>query len=165
MRCMHAIVSLHICRQSRSCIAHKILTATRIAFALRLVHQPASFRCHYTLDKPLTHLSARPAQMHPHLSCPCCCPQVQQSAVPQQQPSTSSAASVVAAAAPRPEASPFLDPLVRSLILGVGAGMLCETGHVLFKVSSDTECGGTQQQQHSSCRPGCQNLHGACMTW
>jgi hypothetical protein len=55
--------------------------------------------------------------------------------MPQQQPAATFAASVAAAAAPpRAEASPFLDPLVRSLILGVGAGMLCETGHVVFKV-------------------------------
>lgn len=58
---------------------------------------------------------------------------MQQPAAP-QQPAAASAASVVAAAPPRAEASPFLDPLVRSLILGVGAGVLCETGHVLFKV-------------------------------
>ncbi|KAF6265516.1 hypothetical protein COO60DRAFT_1623882 [Scenedesmus sp. NREL 46B-D3] len=61
----------------------------------------------------------------------------EQPAVPQQQPSSTAAASVVAAAAPPPaEESPFLDPLVRSLILGVGAGVLAETGHVLFKALS-----------------------------
>eukprot|EP00882_Tetradesmus_deserticola_P000142 GHRQ01000160.1.p1 GENE.GHRQ01000160.1~~GHRQ01000160.1.p1 ORF type:complete len:682 (+),score=313.23 GHRQ01000160.1:310-2355(+) len=58
-------------------------------------------------------------------------------AAPQQQPGSSTASSVVAAAAaPASETSPFLDPLVRSLILGVGAGMLAETGHVLFKALS-----------------------------
>ncbi|WIA22778.1 hypothetical protein OEZ86_009732 [Tetradesmus obliquus] len=66
--------------------------------------------------------------------------EVQQPAAP-QQPAAASAASVVAAAPARAEASPFLDPLVRSLILGVGAGMLCETGHVLFKALSLAETG------------------------
>jgi hypothetical protein len=76
------------------------------------------------------------------------CQQVQQPAA-LQQPTATSAASVAAAAPPRTEASPFLDPLVRSLILGVGAGMLCETGHVLFKVGI-VACYQQQRALHSS---------------
>lgn len=51
----------------------------------------------------------------------------------QTTPATTSA--VALAATPMKEdASPFLDPLVRSLFLGVGAGIACETLHVLTKV-------------------------------
>lgn len=53
--------------------------------------------------------------------------------VVQQAPAAGAAA--IAATPVRPgEASPFLDPLVRSLFLGVGAGIVCETLHVVLKV-------------------------------
>jgi hypothetical protein len=45
-----------------------------------------------------------------------------------------SAPAVALAAPSKPEESMFLDPLVRSLFLGVGAGIVCETLHVVFKV-------------------------------
>lgn len=48
---------------------------------------------------------------------------------------SSPGAAALAAAAVKPEETNlFLDPLVRSLLLGVGAGMACETLHVVFKV-------------------------------
>eukprot|EP00775_Hariotina_reticulata_P003369 gene3369-3644_t len=54
-----------------------------------------------------------------------------------QQPTTQAAGAQDTAAAAVPvgkqDTSPFLDPLVRSLILGVGAGIVCEAGHVFFK--------------------------------
>ena len=52
----------------------------------------------------------------------------------------SSSADPAAAVAIAPKAkgqedsNPFLDPLVRSLILGVGAGIFCEAAHVFTKV-------------------------------
>jgi len=33
------------------------------------------------------------------------------------------------------EPSPFFEPLVRSFVLGLGFGALCESAHVAFKVS------------------------------
>jgi hypothetical protein len=47
---------------------------------------------------------------------------------------TAPAVAVFAAAPAKQEESMFLDPLVRSLFLGVGAGIVCETLHVVFKV-------------------------------
>lgn len=49
-----------------------------------------------------------------------------------EQAAAGSAAAL--AAAPAAGTSPFLDPLVRSLFLGVGAGIVCETVHVFLKV-------------------------------
>jgi hypothetical protein len=48
--------------------------------------------------------------------------------------SSPGAVALTAAAVKPEETNLFLDPLVRSLLLGVGAGMACETLHVVFKV-------------------------------
>jgi len=45
-----------------------------------------------------------------------------------------SGSAVAAVSISKHEDSPFLDPLVRSLILGVGAGIVCEAAHVFFQV-------------------------------
>jgi hypothetical protein len=50
------------------------------------------------------------------------------------QPTGIHDAATAAVSVSKRETSPFLDPLVRSLILGVGAGIACEAGHVFFKV-------------------------------
>ncbi|KXZ50765.1 hypothetical protein GPECTOR_15g450 [Gonium pectorale] len=39
------------------------------------------------------------------------------------------------------DSSPFIEPLLRGLVLGVGAGVLCEVLHVAFKVSQATDGG------------------------
>jgi len=40
-----------------------------------------------------------------------------------------------------PEPSPFFEPLVRSFVLGLGAGAICEAGHVAFKVRKENARG------------------------
>jgi hypothetical protein len=58
-----------------------------------------------------------------------------EAAAPAEALTSSPGAAALTAAAVKPEeANLFLDPLVRSLLLGVGAGMACETLHVVFKV-------------------------------
>ncbi len=39
------------------------------------------------------------------------------------------------------EPSPFFEPLLRSFLLGVGAGVICESAHVLFKVGGAPAAG------------------------
>jgi len=53
-----------------------------------------------------------------------------------QTPATTSAAAL-AATPIKEDAGMFLDPLVRSLFLGVGAGIVCETLHVVTKVGKE----------------------------
>ncbi|GIL48718.1 hypothetical protein Vafri_5168 [Volvox africanus] len=40
------------------------------------------------------------------------------------------------------EVSPFFEPLLRGLVLGIGAGVLCEMAHVAFKVTNIASDGG-----------------------
>ncbi|GLI62695.1 hypothetical protein VaNZ11_005371 [Volvox africanus] len=40
------------------------------------------------------------------------------------------------------EVSPFFEPLLRGLVLGMGAGVLCEMAHVAFKVTNIASDGG-----------------------
>ncbi|KAF8056873.1 ddmC [Scenedesmus sp. PABB004] len=51
-------------------------------------------------------------------------------------------AKAVELAAAEAEESVFLDPLVRSFLLGIGAGVLCEGGHVAFKALSLLQASG-----------------------
>jgi hypothetical protein len=69
-----------------------------------------------------------------------------------EQAAAGSAAALAAAPAPGAAGtSPFLDPLVRSLFLGVGAGIVCETVHVFLKVCVLADGGERQQQcMHAS---------------
>lgn len=50
------------------------------------------------------------------------------------QQASSTGAAVIAAKPQRADQGLYLDPLVRSLLLGVGAGIVCEAGNVIFKV-------------------------------
>jgi hypothetical protein len=52
------------------------------------------------------------------------------------QQASSTGAAVIAAKPQRSDQGLYLDPLVRSLLLGVGAGIVCEAGHVIFKVGN-----------------------------
>ncbi|EFJ51327.1 hypothetical protein VOLCADRAFT_88044 [Volvox carteri f. nagariensis] len=40
------------------------------------------------------------------------------------------------------ELSPFFEPLLRGLVLGIGAGVICEMAHVAFKVTNIASVGG-----------------------
>jgi hypothetical protein len=55
------------------------------------------------------------------------------------QQAASTGAAVIAAKPQRADQGLYLDPLVRSLLLGVGAGIVCEAGHVIIKVKIEQE--------------------------
>lgn len=109
-----------------------------------LTSSPVSSSCmrrNVSAPRCFSGLSARPALQKPFLGS-----QKQQRLFASGSDEASGAASPVndlvsvpavaalAAAPAKPEESMFLDPLVRSLFLGVGAGIVCETLHVVLKV-------------------------------
>lgn len=59
------------------------------------------------------------------------------SAADEVQQASSTGAAVIAVDQQRSDEGMYLDPLVRSLLLGVGAGIVCEAGHVIFKVGEE----------------------------
>lgn len=64
------------------------------------------------------------------------------------QQASSTGAAVIAAQPQRSDEGLYLDPLVRSLLLGVGAGIACEAMHVVVKVSSSTGGSAGRRRLH-----------------